>query len=50
MWKILKFAKDMSFLNFIGESYASKVVTKLNIHLQSLLLEIVLVLIFVFVI
>jgi len=54
MRKGLKFAKDMSFLNLIGESNAYNVVLALNAHQQSptmlaLLFEIVLVLRVVFV-
>jgi len=36
MWKSLEFAKDMSFLNLIGESDTSNVVLALNAHQQSL--------------
>jgi len=55
MRKGLKFTKDMSFLNLIAESDASKVVLTLNAHQQSpiyaaLLLEIVLVSKFVFIV
>jgi len=35
MQKHLEFAKDMSFLNLIAESYASNVVLALNGHKKS---------------
>ena len=55
MRKGLEFAKDMSFLNLIAESYASNVVLALNVHnnlptMLALLFEIVLVSMVVFVV